>query len=113
MKNDTPHQTGTDQMSKFDFVHNSISTTSETFAARALDTLTQADYLLDADPRAYRKHRKTWVRIAAQDAVASGVLSFHENVARGGPSAPLDCALDVIFALEAAGLRVTRDRTKR
>ena len=74
------------------------------FADDARESLAWADEVTN------RKHKKIWVRIAAQEAVASGVLSFHEGVASGGLSAPLDCALEVIIALEAAGLKVVRDK---
>ena len=87
------------------------STISDKFAARALDTLAQ----LDADPQANRLSRKVAVNDAINDAMAAGAASFQASVACGSyPRAlPHDCGFNVLLALQQAGFKVTRDRTKK
>jgi|TARA_R110000824_G_scaffold38166_3_gene116920 hypothetical protein len=87
------------------------STIKDKFAARALNTLA----LLDADPGASRLTRQVAVSDAMQDAMASGVAHFQASVAAGSsPRAmPHDGGACVLIALQQAGFKVTRDRSRK
>ena len=85
----TPPRTGTDE-----------------FARDARESIARAD------EETRRKFKALWVKSASLEAAASGVASFNDAVAAGRlPRAlPYDCALKVIGALEAAGLKIVRDK---
>jgi len=98
MKHATPRQTEPDQMTDL--------TLSATFANEAQEDIARAD------EETRSKFKAGWIKSASIDAAARGVAPFNDAVAAGSmPRAlPYDCALKVIVALEAAGLKIVRDK---
>ena len=69
----------------------------------------------DAEPATNRLGRKVYLNEAIDDAMASGVAHFQASVAAGYlPRAmPHDGGISVLVALENAGFKVVRDRSKK